>query len=131
MAIDNFTHIEAEPERQDIVITRIFDAPMNLVFEAYVDPTLIPRWWGPKRFTTTVEEMDPRPGGSWKFGVLAKANFDKAGIGGLVPKKRGPRGRHKLNEKVFSFLAQHVAPGGPIRARGVCTDMNPRSPGVK
>ena len=67
MAIDNFTHIEAEPERQDIVITRIFDAPMNLVFEAYVDPTLIPRWWGPKRFTTTVDEMDPRPGGSWKF----------------------------------------------------------------
>ena len=47
----------------------------------------------------------------------ARASFDKAGIAGLVPKKRGPRGRHKLSGEVLAFLERHVVPGQPIRAR--------------
>lgn len=47
----------------------------------------------------------------------AKASFDESGIGGLVPKKRGPRGPHKLRGKILAFVEkQHVA-GGPIGAR--------------
>jgi transposase len=47
----------------------------------------------------------------------AKSNFDEAGIGGLVPKKRGPRGPHKLQGEILDFLEkQHVA-SEPIRAR--------------
>ena len=47
----------------------------------------------------------------------AKANFDGAGIAGLVPKKRGPRSRHKLHGEVLTFLESQVVPGEPIRAR--------------
>jgi transposase len=47
----------------------------------------------------------------------AKASFDEAGIGGLVPKKRGPHGPHKLQGDVLAFLEKHVQPGQPIRAR--------------
>ena len=55
------------PSDREIVITRIFDAPRELVFKASTDPDLMPHWWGPKRFTTTVEKMDVRPGGVWRF----------------------------------------------------------------
>jgi transposase len=44
-------------------------------------------------------------------------NFDMAGIGGLVPKKRGPHGPHKLHAEVLAFLEKHITPGEPIRAR--------------
>lgn len=47
----------------------------------------------------------------------AKANFDEAGLGGLVPKKRGPRGPHKLQGKLLAFAEQQVGQGEPIRAR--------------
>lgn len=46
-----------------------------------------------------------------------KASFDEAGIAGLVPRKRGPRGRHKLRGKVLAFIERRVTAGEPIRAR--------------
>jgi transposase len=46
-----------------------------------------------------------------------KAHFNDAGIAGLVPKKRGPRGPHKLQGKVLAFVQQHLIEGEPIRAR--------------
>jgi len=52
---------------REVVITRIFDAPRELVFKASTDPNLIPQWWGPKRFATTVEKMEVKPGGVWRF----------------------------------------------------------------
>ncbi len=61
------TGIIAEPGRQEIVITRFFDAPRMSVFRAYADPWLISEWWGPKRYSTIVENMDVRPGGIWRF----------------------------------------------------------------
>jgi uncharacterized protein YndB with AHSA1/START domain len=59
--------ITAEPGKQELVLTRVIDAPRSLVFKALTDPDLIPQWWGPKRFTTTVDRMDVRPGGIWRF----------------------------------------------------------------
>jgi uncharacterized protein YndB with AHSA1/START domain len=52
---------------REIVITRVFDAPRELVFEAFTDPKHISLWWGPRGFTTTVHEMDVRPGGVWRL----------------------------------------------------------------
>lgn len=46
-----------------------------------------------------------------------KENFDAAGIAGLVPKKRGPRGPHKLRGEVMAFLEKQLIPGAPMRAR--------------
>lgn len=53
----------------------------------------------------------------------AKANFQEAGIAGLVPEKRGPRGPHKLHGEVLAFLEQQVTPGQPIRARELATQL--------
>ena len=47
----------------------------------------------------------------------ARANFDVAGIAGLVPKKRGPRGPHKLQGEILAFVERHHVEGEPIRAR--------------
>jgi transposase len=47
----------------------------------------------------------------------AKANFDEAGVAGLVPKKRGPRGPHKIQGEVLAFLKTRLVTGEPIRAR--------------
>jgi uncharacterized protein YndB with AHSA1/START domain len=52
---------------REIVVTRVFDAPRELVFKAWTDPEHIARWWGPNGFTNTVYEMDVRPGGVWRF----------------------------------------------------------------
>ena len=51
---------------REIVITRVFDAPRELIWNAWIDPKQIVRWWGPRGFTTTIHEMDVRPGGVWK-----------------------------------------------------------------
>jgi uncharacterized protein YndB with AHSA1/START domain len=55
------------PNDREIAMTRVFDAPRELVFKAYTDPALTPQWWGPRGFTTTVDQMDVRPGGVWRF----------------------------------------------------------------
>jgi uncharacterized protein YndB with AHSA1/START domain len=53
-----------KPPQQDLVITRIFDAPRDLVFRAWTDPKHVAQWWGPHGFTTPVCELDVRPGGA-------------------------------------------------------------------
>lgn len=63
----NTTTITAEPGKQEIFITREFDAPRQLVFKALTDPRLVPQWWGPRYLSTEVDRMDVRPGGQWRF----------------------------------------------------------------
>jgi uncharacterized protein YndB with AHSA1/START domain len=57
---------EALSERQ-IVTTRIFDAPREVVFNAWTDPEHLVHWRGPKGFTNTCQEFDMRPDGIWRF----------------------------------------------------------------
>lgn len=52
---------------REIVISRVFDAPREIVFEAFIHPEQVKQWWGPNGFTTTTHEMDVRPGGVWLF----------------------------------------------------------------
>jgi Uncharacterized conserved protein len=59
--------VVAEPGKQEIVLTRVFDAPRELVFRTYTDPSTISEWWGPSSMTTTVDRMEVRKGGVWRF----------------------------------------------------------------
>ncbi|MBN3885430.1 MAG: SRPBCC domain-containing protein [Nostoc sp.] len=59
----------AQSERE-IVITRIFNAPRELVFQVWTDPKHVAQWWGPKGFTTRVTELDLRPGGKWRYVMI-------------------------------------------------------------
>jgi uncharacterized protein YndB with AHSA1/START domain len=54
-------------EGTDLVYVRTFDAPRDLVWKAFTDPEIVPRWWGPHGTTTRVVQMDVRPGGIWRF----------------------------------------------------------------
>ena len=51
----------------ELRMSRIFNAPRELVFRVCTDPDAIPNWWGPGNLTTTVETMDLRVGGKWRF----------------------------------------------------------------
>jgi uncharacterized protein YndB with AHSA1/START domain len=51
----------------ELVMERIFDAPRELVWKVLTDPERVTHWWGPRGYTTTVEEMDVRPGGRWRW----------------------------------------------------------------
>jgi len=52
---------------REIVITRIINAPRDLVFAAWVDPKHVDKWMGPTGYTTVTQSMDVRPGGMWRF----------------------------------------------------------------
>jgi uncharacterized protein YndB with AHSA1/START domain len=54
-------------EGTELVMERVFDAPRELVWAAFTEPEHVQRWWGPKGTTTTVVEMDVRPGGKWRY----------------------------------------------------------------
>ena len=64
---------------REIVISRIFDAPREVVWNAWTDPKQVVNWWGPQGFTTTIHTMDLRPGGD------------------LAPDDARPR-RHRLSQ---------------------------------
>ena len=66
MAKNNMS-ITAVPGKQEIIMSRVFDAPRELVFKTYTDPKLIPQWWGPRDYTTIVDKMDVKPGGLWRY----------------------------------------------------------------
>lgn len=52
---------------REIIVTRVFDASRDMVFDAWTDPKQVEQWWGPRGFTTTMSEMDVRPGGVWRL----------------------------------------------------------------
>ena len=61
-----FEHMKSPPECE-IVTTRIFNAPRQLVYKAWSDPVHLKVWWGPKGFTNTFHAFDLREGGRWSF----------------------------------------------------------------
>jgi uncharacterized protein YndB with AHSA1/START domain len=60
------TLANASPTAFDLSISRIFDAPRDLVYEAFTDPEHAKHWMGPRGFTATYFEQDARPGGRWR-----------------------------------------------------------------
>jgi uncharacterized protein YndB with AHSA1/START domain len=69
------TPVETGPQDQQVEITRIFDAPRQLVFEAWTDPDQVAKWWGPDGFHTPPEtvEIDLRVGGRYHLGMVQEA----------------------------------------------------------
>lgn len=59
--------LETDTADREIVITRRFDVPRDLVWRALSEPEHLIQWWGPTGFTNTFHEIDVRPGGVWRF----------------------------------------------------------------
>jgi uncharacterized protein YndB with AHSA1/START domain len=79
------------PTDEQILITREFDAPKALVFEAFTTPELVGRWWHAKRGEMTTCEIDLRVGGMWRYVTIAEGGFE-VGFHGeyreIVPNER-------------------------------------------
>jgi len=67
MASKNKTAITAEPGRQELFITREFDAPRELVFKAHTDPSLFVQWLGPRGYEMKLETFEPVSGGRYRY----------------------------------------------------------------
>jgi len=67
MASKNKTTVTAEPGKQDLFITREFDAPRELVFKAHIDPDLFVQWLGPRGYEMKLETFEPRSGGGYRY----------------------------------------------------------------
>jgi len=67
MTEKNPTKIIAEQGKQEILITREFDAPRDLVFKTFTEWDLYVQWLGPRRLTTTLDTFEPRNGGGWRY----------------------------------------------------------------
>ena len=79
------------PSDEQILITREFDAPKDLVFEAWTRPDLVKRWWHAKRGEMTVAEIDLRVGGKWRYAMVTEDGFEVAFHGEyleIVPNER-------------------------------------------
>ncbi len=79
------------PSDHEIVLTRVFDAPRQLVFDAISKPELLKRWFGPHGHSLVVCEVDFRVGGAWRF-VLESPDGRSMGMSGvyheIVPAER-------------------------------------------
>ena len=79
------------PSPREVVLTRVFDAPRHLVYEALTRPELVKRWFGPHGWSLVVCEIDLRVGGTWRY-VLEGPDGRSMGMGGeyheIVPGER-------------------------------------------
>ncbi len=66
----------ADTANRDLVITRTFHAPRELVFKAWSDPEMVKHWWGPKNFTAPFVQMDFRVGGTYLFCMRSREGED-------------------------------------------------------
>jgi uncharacterized protein YndB with AHSA1/START domain len=66
------------PSDTQILITREFDAPRNLLWRAYTEPELIKRWWAGEKGTVTSVEVDLQVGGRWRYVMAANGGFEVA-----------------------------------------------------
>jgi uncharacterized protein YndB with AHSA1/START domain len=70
------------PSDREIVMTRVFDAPRDLVFEAYSSCEHLSHWWGPRKYEFASCELDFRPGGAWRIVHRGPEGEDDQGFHG-------------------------------------------------
>ena len=96
-------------EGGDLVFERTFDATREQVWKALTDPEIVPLWWGPHGTTTTVVQMDVRPGGTWRY-ISHEADRDDVTFYGEYLEVTPPEGYRWT----FMFDVEGVGPmGGP------------------
>lgn len=90
-ATSSGTAVVTLPTDTEILITREFDAPRQLVYEAYTTPELVKRWWAGRRGEMRIAEIDLRVGGTWRYVMVAEGGFEVAFHGEyreIVPNER-------------------------------------------
>lgn len=113
--------IENDPAaNREMVVSRLFDAPRDLVFAAWSDPH-IGKWWGPNGFTTTTHMMDFRPGGRWRFVMHGPDGRDYDNLiiyDEIVPPERlvyHHSGEEDASDVIFKTVATFTEENGKTR----------------
>jgi uncharacterized protein YndB with AHSA1/START domain len=67
---------------REIYSSRVLEAPVEVVYKAFADPTHLKNWWGPEGFTNTIHEFDLQPGGKWRLTMHGpeKGNYENESI---------------------------------------------------
>lgn len=82
--------------KRTLIVERTFEAPKDRVWEAYTNPAILCRWWGPKGWTTEIKHMEFKEGGYWHYGMkcmdeaqgdwFGKTSWGKGIFGKITPK---------------------------------------------
>jgi uncharacterized protein YndB with AHSA1/START domain len=110
------------PSDREIVMTRVFDAPRDLVFEAWTNPEHVRHWWGLRASTMLLCEADVRPGGSWRY-VTTGSDGEEVPFAGVYREITAP-------ERLVYTEVYDVAPfnsGDPAVNTVVFTEENGRT----
>ena len=100
---------DKQPQIEDIVIRRIIAAPVALVWQAWTDPELIVRWWGPARYTSPSAKVELREGGRYIFCMQAPPEQ-----GGQALYNTGTYSRVVPNELLEFTMSLSDSEGNPI-----------------
>lgn len=87
-------------------MSRVFDAPRDLVWRVCIDPVLVPKWWGPKYLTTVVDKMDVKVGGEWRY-IQRDAEGHEYAFNGVYKEVKSPERLTYTFE--FEPMAGHIA----------------------
>ena len=107
------------PTEREIVMTRVFDAPRHLVFDAFSKPELLKRWFGPRGWSLVVCEVDFRVGGSWRF-VLRGPDGAEMGMRGVY-REIVPPERTVHSESYDDYPGESIVTAVLIEERGKTT----------
>lgn len=117
----------------EFVMSRVFDAPRDLIWKCFTEPERLKQWWGPKGFKVLASKMDLRPGGSYHYGMQTpngQAMWGKFVYREVVPQERmvfinsfsdeeGGITRHPGNEnwplEMLSIFTFAEMPGGKTK----------------
>ena len=82
-------HVKDDTKDRELLLTRVLNAPIELVWEVWTNPEHIAQWWGPNGFSNTITKMDVHPGGGWDLVM------------------HGPDGTDYKNKSVFKEVVRH------------------------
>jgi uncharacterized protein YndB with AHSA1/START domain len=94
------------PSDREVVLTRVFNAPRSLVFDAFTKPELLKRWFGPRGWSLAVCEVDLRVGGAWRF-VLRGPDGAEMGMRGTY-RELAPPDRSVHTESFDDYPGESV-----------------------
>ncbi len=113
----------SETKSEDFVISRVFDAPRELVWKCFTDPEHMKAWWGPKGATVTQGKMDLRPGGTFHYRM---ETADGGEIWGkMVYREITPRDRivflNSFSDEAGGTTHHPMAPTWPVEMLSIFT----------
>lgn len=99
-------NLSVDRDERTITMSRVFDAPRELVWKVCTDPDLVPRWWGPRALTTIVDKMEVKVGGVWRY-IHKDAEGNEYAFNGVYKEVEPPERMTYTFE--FEPMAGHIS----------------------